>query len=135
MTSFAECKTSYISVWKKAFDYKSKSSRIDCISFNIGFACIYFVLIFASGFLSTFSFFFYGLEPWNEILANVLRGFSQIIRIVSFFFLVGTCVSSISLSVRRLRGMRRRLWWIILSFIPFVNLIFWVWLCVAPSKD
>lgn len=137
MASIVECKTSYVSGWKNAFDYKSKSSRLDFLSFLIGSAVVGFCLSFASAFLSSLSAYLMmssggGIE---DLLSSVLQVLSQIINIGIFLFAAGFFVASISLSVRRLRGMGRSLWWMILEFIPFLSFVFIIWLCVSPSKN
>lgn len=137
MTSFVECKTSYVSGWKNAFDYKSKSSRLDFISFLIGSVFVGFCLSFASAFLSSLSSYLImssggGIE---DLLYGVLQVLSHIISIGIFLFTAGFFVASISLSVRRLRGMGRSLWWMTLEFIPFLSFVFIIWLCVTPSRN
>jgi uncharacterized membrane protein YhaH (DUF805 family) len=34
-----------------------------------------------------------------------------------------------------LRDMGKKWWWVFWSFIPFINLIFSIWLFITPSKD
>lgn len=131
MPSLGEWKSSYISGWKKSFDYKSKSSRLDFISFNVIFLLVYVVLSIFYRLCLSFSYAFSDLIGVFSILLEFL---SQTIQIGLLFFLLGTFVSIISLTVRRLRDMGKKWWWVFCSFVPFVNLIFNIWLFVTPSK-
>ena len=131
MPSFAEWRSSYLSGWRKSFDYESKSSRLDCISFDLIFILIYSALSVAKhlSFSLAIAFIDFG------IFSMLLQFLSQIIQIILFFFLLGTFIATISLSVRRLRDMGKKWWWVFWSFIPFINLIFSIWLFITPSKD
>ena len=124
MPSFAEWRSSYLSGWRKSFDYESKSSRLDCISFDLIFILIYAALSVAKhlSFSLAIAFIDFG------IFSTLLQFLSQIIQIILFFFLLGTFIATISLSVRRLRDMGKKWWWVFWSFIPFINLIFSIWL-------
>ena len=101
MPSFAEWRSSYLSGWRKSFDYESKSSRLDCISFDLIFILIYAALSVAKhlSFSLAIAFIDFG------IFSMLLQFLSQIIQIILFFFLLGTFIATISLSVRTLRDM------------------------------
>ena len=131
MPSFTEWRSSYLAGWRKSFDYESKSSRLDCISFDLIFILIYAALSVAKhlSFSLAIAFIDFG------IFSTLLQFLSQIIQIILFFFLLGTFIATISLSVRRLRDMGKKWWWVFWSFIPFINLIFSIWLFITPSKD
>lgn len=130
MPSFGEWKSSYISGWKKAFDYKSKSSRLDFISFELVFILVFVPLSIVKSIFVSLSF---AID--FAIISILLQIFAQILQIISFFFIVGSFVSGISLTVRRLRDMGKRWWWVFWSFIPIINFIFMVWLFITPSKE
>ena len=133
MPSFGEWKSSYISGWKKAFDYKSKSSRLDFISFELVFLIVTVIFRLLQQFAISFSYAFY--DSFDGITSSPLQVFAQTIQVISFFFIVGSFVSGISLTVRRLRDMGKRWWWVFWSFIPIISFIFTVWLFITPSKE
>ena len=133
MPSFGEWKSSYISGWKKAFDYKSKSSRLDFISFELVFLIVTVIFRLLQQFAISFSYAFY--DSFDGITSSPLQVFAQTIQVISFFFIVGSFVSGISLTVRRLRDMGKRWWWVFWSFVPIINFIFSVWLFITPSKE
>ena len=133
MPSFGEWKSSYISGWKKAFDYKSKSSRLDFISFELVFLIVTVIFRLLQQFAISFSYAFY--DSFDGITSSPLQVFAQTIQVISFFFIVGSFVSGISLTVRRLRDMGKRWWWVFWSFVPIINFIFAVWLFITPSKE
>ncbi len=131
MPSVGAWKFSYVSGWKKAFDYKSRSFRLDCLSFNVINTLIYVVLLVLSRFFSFFMLFFID----NEVFSTIFQMLAQTFQIFLFFFLLGSLVSSISLYVRRLRDMGKKWWWVFWSFVPLLNIVFFIWLCVSPSRD
>ena len=130
MPSLGEWKSSYISGWKKSFDYKSKSSRLDFISFNVIFLLVYVVLSIFYRLCLSFS---YAFSDLIEVFSILLEFLSQTIQIGLLFFLLGTFVSIISLTVRRLRDMGKRWWWVFWFFIPIISFFFTVWLFITPS--
>ena len=130
MPSFGEWKSSYISGWKKSFDYKSKSSRLDFISFELVFILVYVSLFVVQKIFISLSFVID-----FAIISALLQVFAHTIQIISFFFILGFLVSGISLTVRRLRDMGKRWWWVFWSFIPIISFIFTVWLFITPSKE
>ena len=131
MPSVGAWKFSYVSGWKKAFDYKSKSSRLDCLSFNVINTLIYIAFSVFCQLCLSFSFAFID----DELFPTVLQILAQTFQIFLFFFLLGSLVSSISLYVRRLRDMGKKWWWVFWSFVPLLNIVFFIWLCVTPSRD
>lgn len=140
MPSLGEWKSSYISGWRKAFDYKSKSSRLDFISFELVFIIIYTSLSILKHALNTsvdalFASYFASSADTISIVVSLLQIFAQTIQIISFFFIAGFFVSSISLTVRRLRDIGKRWWWVFWFYIPIISFFFTVWLFITPSKE
>jgi len=137
MPSFSEWKSSYVSGWKKSFDYKSNSSRIDYISFtlsNIVFIVTLKLLNSILMYLVLLTDPALGFDEWGELLTSAVIVLTKIIPIISLFLIAGYFVSGISLTVRRLRDMGKRWWWVFCSFVPIINFIFEVWLLITPSK-
>ena len=129
MPSFDEWKSSYVSGWKKSFDYKSKSCRIDIISFLLINIFLYIGLQLSSQIILSFLF-----AIGNQLAIILLQVVAQSIQIFLLFILLGGFVAGISLVVRRLRDMGRGWFWVFLYFLPFGNLIFGIWILVTPSK-
>lgn len=129
MPSFDEWKSSYVSGWKKSFDYKSKSCRIDIISFLLINIFLYIGLQLLSQIILSFLF-----AIGNQLAIILLQVVAQSIQIFLLFILLGGFVAGISLVVRRLRDMGRGWFWVFLYFLPFGNLIFGIWILVTPSK-
>lgn len=136
MPSLGEWKSSYISGWRKAFDYKSKSSRLDFISFELVFIIIYVSLALLQRISTLFSY--HMLSDFSStagIISSVLLVLANTIQIILFFFIAGFFVSSISLTVRRLRDTGKRWWWVFWFYIPIISFFFTVWLFITPSKE
>ena len=131
MPSLSEWKSSYISGWRKAFDYKSKSSRLEFISFELVFLIVYVSLSLLQQIAIRLAYLF--IDP--TIISTLLQIFAQITQIISFFFVLGSVVSFVSLYVRRLRDMGKKWWWVFWSLIPIISFIFTVWLFITPSKE
>jgi len=70
----------------------------------------------------------------SDLVATLLQVVAQTIQIFVFFILLGNFVAGISLFVRRLRDMGRKWLWVFWSFVPFVNIIFGIWILATPSK-
>lgn len=130
MPSFGEWKSSYVSGWKKSFDYKSKSTRIDANSFILLTIFFHFALKFLVRIIGTTIAF--SLESHNLVM--LLQVVSQIISIFTLLNLLGGLIAGISLFVRRLRDMGRIWLWMLLLIVPYVNLIFGIWVLATPSK-
>ena len=130
MPSFGEWKSSYFSGWKKSFDYKSKSSRIDAISFTL--LTIFFQVLLNILTRVVGSAIYFSLE--NHNLVALLDVVSRIISIFALLNLLGGLIAGISLFVRRLRDMGRIWLWMLLLIVPYVNLIFGIWVLATPSK-
>ena len=103
--------------WKKAFDFKSKSSRKD-----------YWLVVLAGSIIGlTYSIFI--LVPaafLNVGLLNFLLGIANL-------YLFASIIPSWSISIRRLRDTGKSWQWVFINLIPIVGNIFYLILLCKPS--
>lgn len=46
---------------------------------------------------------------------------------------LGLFIPGVTVSVRRLHDVSKSGWWLLVWFIPLINLVFWIWLAFADS--
>ena len=66
----------------------------------------------------------------DKIPAGRLKFYATMVAVALPFIYVG-----IVLTLKRLRAIGLPLWLVAFFFIPFLNLFFFLWLCVMPSRD
>jgi uncharacterized membrane protein YhaH (DUF805 family) len=106
------------------FSAKGRFGRLSYLAWSVvaGFATAFLIGVFAGiGILSGTE-----LSPDNGIVANA----------VLVLLYLGSTIVSILFSIRRLHDLNRSGWWLLLSLIPLVNILFFLVLILWPgSKD
>ena len=102
----------YINAWKKAFNFKGRSTRKDYWFFQL----ITGVLV-----LIMFAINFYIPVLLYEIDNELLYKLSEIGMIFYLLLIFGTAWVNIALTVRRIRDVGMRWYWIFFALIPNVG--------------
>ena len=105
---------SYTNAWKKAFDFKGRSSRKDYWFFQLFTGILISVMLLI--------YFFINKSPlFYQINIEILYKFLEISLIFFLLFLFGTAWVSIPLTVRRIRDVGMRWYWIFFVLIPYIG--------------
>ena len=95
----------YPQFWTQAFDFEGRTSRIDY---------------------------------WKIVLVNLIIG-GVLSRIspsaVYFVFAVASICPGLAMNIRRIRDTGRSWQWIFISLIPFVGVLWLLWIELQPSAD
>lgn len=78
-------------------------------------------------------------EYWYAVLFMFLVGcvlaiFGKFGMWLSYLFSLGCFVPSIAIAIRRMHDIGKSGWWILISLIPVIGTIWYIVLCVTPSK-
>ena len=95
----------YPQFWTHAFDFEGRTSRIDY---------------------------------WKIVLVNVIIGgvLSKVSpSAVNFVFAVASICPGLAMNIRRIRDTGRSWQWIFISLIPFVGVLWLLWIELQPSAD
>ena len=95
----------YPQFWTQAFDFEGRTSRID-----------YWKIVFV-----------------NLIIGGVLSKVSP--SAVYFVFAVASICPGLAMNIRRIRDTGRSWQWIFISLIPFVGVLWLLWIELQPSAD
>ena len=95
----------YPQFWTQAFDFEGRTSRID-----------YWKIVLA-----------------NLIIGGVLSKVSP--SAVYFVFAVASICPGLAMNIRRIRDTGRSWQWIFISLIPFVGVLWLLWIELQPSAD
>lgn len=115
MVSWRECNDACLDGWKKALDFKSKSSRIQSFSFSL---VNLFISILIEIYKTVHSTSMLDLIPFDSAYSYIAISLTfNLFSLVSF-------VATISLTIRRLRDVGRRWLWVFVFLASIVNLIF-----------
>ena len=91
--------------WTQAFDFEGRTSRIDY---------------------------------WKIVLVNLIIG-SVLAKVspsaVYFVFAVASICPGLAMNIRRIRDTGRSWQWIFISLIPFVGVLWLLWIELQPSAD
>ena len=68
-----------------------------------------------------------------SLLSVIFAVFSQIILIISFFYLLGSLIVGLSIQVRRLNDISKKWVWIFIQIIPILGSIYYIYLMCQPS--
>ena len=115
---------SYFTAWKKAFDFKSRSSRKEYWSFNLLNIFLFVFLSVIQHALLNISTVLIGDFGDYELLFGLLIVLSKTIEIFSSLIILGVIWISIPLTVRRIRDVGMSWKWIFFALIPYVGQIF-----------
>ena len=95
----------YPQFWTQAFDFEGRTSRIDY---------------------------------WKIILVNLIIG-GVLAKVtpsaVYFVFAVASICPGLAMNIRRIRDTGRSWQWIFISLIPFVGVLWLLWIELQPSAD
>ena len=95
----------YPQFWTQAFDFEGRTSRID-----------YWKIVLV-----------------NLIIGGVLAKVSP--SAVYFLFAVASICPGLAMNIRRIRDTGRSWQWIFISLIPFVGVLWLLWIELQPSAD
>tara|TARA_A100001388_G_scaffold71455_1_gene50649 strand:- start:281 stop:583 length:303 start_codon:yes stop_codon:yes gene_type:complete len=95
----------YPQFWTQAFDFEGRTSRID-----------YWKIVLV-----------------NLIIGGVLAKVSP--SAVYFVFVVASICPGLAMNIRRIRDTGRSWQWIFISLIPFVGVLWLLWIELQPSAD
>jgi|TARA_Y200000002_G_scaffold287549_1_gene241677 uncharacterized membrane protein YhaH (DUF805 family) len=95
----------YPQFWTQAFDFEGRTSRID-----------YWKIVLV-----------------NLIIGGVLAKVSP--SAVYFVFAVASICPGLAMNIRRIRDTGRSWQWIFISLIPFVGVLWLLWIELQPSAD
>ena len=95
----------YPQFWTQAFDFEGRTSRIDY---------------------------------WKIVLVNLIIG-AVLAKVspsaVYFVFAVASICPGLAMNIRRIRDTGRSWQWIFISLIPFVGVLWLLWIELQPSAD
>ena len=95
----------YPQFWTQAFDFEGRTSRI---------------------------------EYWKIVLVNLIIGgvLSKVSpSAIYFVFAVASICPGLAMNIRRIRDTGRSWQWIFISLIPFVGVLWLLWIELQPSAD
>ena len=95
----------YPQFWTQSFDFEGRTSRID-----------YWKIVLV-----------------NLIIGGVLSKLSP--SAVYFVFAVASICPGLAMNIRRIRDTGRSWQWIFISLIPFVGVLWLLWIELQPSAD
>ena len=102
----------YINAWKKAFNFKGRSTRKDYWFFQLITGVLVLIMLAISLYIPVLLY-----EIDNELLYKL----SEIGMIFYLLFIFGTAWVNIALTVRRIRDVGMRWYWIFFALIPYVG--------------
>jgi len=109
------CLQLYVQAWKKAFVFQGRARRTEYVCFNVLNLVVMIVLMIVDGTFGMFS---------EEMGMGAF----------SMLFSLAALIPSISVSVRRLHDMNFTGLWLLVSFVPLLNLILALALIFAPGS-
>ena len=95
----------YPQFWTQAFDFEGRTSRID-----------YWKIVLV-----------------NLIIGGILSKVSP--SAVYFVFAVASICPGLAMNIRRIRDTGRSWQWIFISLIPFIGVLWLLWIELQPSAD
>lgn len=126
----------FIFAWKKAFDFKGKTSRRDFWLYQLTTFLLTLLISFLENLATNIQ---YALLPDEDvyeysIFVDILAVVGQLLSIISWLFLLGSFVVGISIAIRRLRDISKNWKWIFLNLIPiFGQIYFYIYFMTRPS--
>tara|TARA_B100001287_G_scaffold240856_1_gene215477 strand:+ start:198 stop:611 length:414 start_codon:yes stop_codon:yes gene_type:complete len=127
---------SFLLAWKNAFVFKGKTSRKDFWFYQLASIILSITLNITQNLLANLQ---YASLPRDSLvndfslLSVIFAVFSQIILIISFFYLLGSLIVGLSIQVRRLNDISKKWVWIFIQIIPILGSIYYVYLMCQPS--
>lgn len=108
--------SAYINAWKKAFDFKGRTTRKDYWYFQLLTGILIAIILSIYFFIITA--FIYSID--NQFLYKFL----DIAPIIYLLFLFGTFWVNLALTVRRIRDVGMRWYWIFFAIIPYIGSLY-----------
>ncbi len=127
---------SFISAWKRAFDFKGKTSRKDFWFYQLVSTVLFVVLNVTQNLVTNLQYAsIYGEYESSGILAEIFAIIGQTISIITFFLLLGSILVQLSIRVRRLRDISRKWTWMFIHLIPVLGILFFeLYFMTRPSR-
>ena len=107
---------SYKIFWAKSFDFKGRSTRSEYWWAYLANIIVYFLLAILVGITSAI----------NETLGLLFN-------LIYVLYILGQCIPSLSICIRRVRDMGKSWQWIFINLIPIVGAIWYIVLLCQPS--
>ena len=129
---------SFLLAWKNAFVFKGKTSRKDFWFFQLASFILYLILNVAQNLFNNLAYTFLPIDSLvNDfsLLSAIFAVLSQIIMIVSFFYIFGNFIVGLSISIIRLNDISKKWVWIFIQIIPILGSIYFIYLMCQPSIE
>ena len=127
---------SFLLAWKNAFVFTGRTSRKDFWFYQLASIILSITLNITQNLLTNLQ---YASLPSDSLvndfslLSVIFAVFSQIILIISFFYLLGSFIVGLSIQVRRLNDISKKWVWIFIQIIPILGSIYYIYLMCQPS--
>ena len=127
---------SFLLAWKNAFVFKGKTSRKDFWFYQLASIILSITLNITQNLFVNLQ---YASLPSDSLvndfslLSVIFAVLSQTILIISFFYLLGSLIVSLSIQVRRLNDISKKWVWIFIQIIPILGSIYFIYLMCQPS--
>ena len=127
---------SLLLAWKNAFVFKGKTSRKDFWFYQLANIILSITLNITQNLFANLQ---YASLPSDSLvndfslLSVIFAVLSQTIQIISFFYLLGSLIVSLSIQVRRLNDISKKWVWIFIQIIPILGSIYFIYLMCQPS--
>jgi len=119
---------SFLLAWKNAFVFKGKTSRKDFWFFILANTILSIILSITQNLFENLAY----TLPLS-LVSEIFLFLSQTIQIISFFYLLGSLIVSLSIQVRRLNDISKKWVWIFIQIIPILGSIYFIYLMCQPS--
>ena len=119
---------SFLLAWKNAFVFKGKTSRKDFWFFILANTILSITLSITQNLFENLAY----TLPLS-LISEIFLFLSQTIQIISFFYLLGSLIVSLSIQVRRLNDISKKWVWIFIQIIPILGSIYFIYLMCQPS--
>ena len=127
---------SFLLAWKNAFVFTGRTSRKDFWFYQLASIILSITLSITQNLFANLQ---YASLPSDSLvndfslLSVIFAVFSQIILIISFFYLLGSLIVGLSIQVRRLNDISKKWVWIFIQIIPILGSIYFIYLMCQPS--
>ena len=119
---------SFLLAWKNAFVFKGKTSRKDFWFYILANTILSITLSITQNLFENLAY----TLPLS-LISEIFLFLSQTIQIISFFYLLGSLIVSLSIQVRRLNDISKKWVWIFIQIIPILGLIYFLYLMCQPA--
>ena len=127
---------SFLLAWKNAFVFTGRTSRKDFWFYQLASIILSITLNITQNLFANLQ---YASLPSDSLvndfslLSEIFAVLSQTIQIISFFYLLGSLIVSLSIQVRRLNDISKKWVWIFIQIIPILGSIYYIYLMCQPS--